>query len=102
MQVADAVAYAHGRGVVHRDLKPSNIILDDLGYPNLADFGIARELRDAVRLTAASEMVGSFDYIAPEILSGEEGGAASDVYGLAMTAYECLHGRPAPHSCACF
>lgn len=100
--VARAVAHAHSRGVLHRDLKPANILLSDEGQALLADFGVARHLESALRLTAVDEVVGTYRYIAPEQLAGEEIDERADVYGLGAILYECLTGQPPPrrrHGC---
>ncbi len=89
--LAEALAHAHGRGVVHRDVKPSNIMLDREGLPHLTDFGIAL-MAGSPRLTSANEIVGTPAYLAPEQLSGGEVGARADVYALALVLLECVTG----------
>ncbi|HEY4021558.1 MAG TPA: serine/threonine-protein kinase [Pseudonocardiaceae bacterium] len=90
--LAEALAHAHGRGVVHRDVKPSNIMLDRDELPHLTDFGIAL-LAGAPRLTGAYEIIGTPAYLAPEQLSGGEVGPPADVYALALVLLECLTGE---------
>lgn len=90
--LADALAHAHGRGVVHRDVKPSNIMLDHDDLPHLTDFGIAL-LAGTPRLTCANEIVGTPAYLAPEQLSDGEVGPPADVYALALVLLECLTGE---------
>lgn len=90
-QVAAALDAAHAAGVVHCDVKPANVICDDQGRAKLADFGIAR----AARGTAEHELIGTPRYIAPERIEGRAPSAQSDVYSLALVAYELLAGRPA-------
>lgn len=90
-QVADALAFAHVRGVVHRDVKPSNIIIQPDGAAVLLDFGLA-----AVRgwhLTLSGRILGSPAYMAPERIRGERGGAAADQFSLGVVLYECLTGE---------
>jgi serine/threonine-protein kinase PknK len=95
LEVADALAYAHDRGVVHRDIKPDNILLDQ-GRAMVADFGIASAVADAgsERLTQAGSSLGTPHYMSPEQASGEEADARSDVYSLACVLYEMLAGAP--------
>jgi serine/threonine-protein kinase len=97
-QVADALDYAHGRGVVHRDLKPENILLTGT-EALLTDFGIARAPRRAEpggeTLTAVGMTLGTPAYMSPEQAIGEqEVDARSDVYGLGCLCYELVSGRP--------
>jgi len=94
MQVARAVAYAHGKLVVHRDLKPANILVTDDGHVRLLDFGLAKLLEDgAARETRMTEMAGRAltpDYASPEQILGEPLTTASDVYSLGVVLYELL------------
>jgi tetratricopeptide (TPR) repeat protein len=94
LQVAQAVAHAHGRLVVHRDLKPSNILVAAAGSVRLLDFGIAKLLEtDAVRETRLTQMAGralTLEYASPEQVKGEVIGTATDVYSLAIVTYELL------------
>jgi formylglycine-generating enzyme required for sulfatase activity len=95
-EVADALAFAHGHGIIHRDIKPENILLEGK-HAVLADFGIARALiesRTGGRLTATGLSVGTPGYMAPEQLAGESVDARADVYALAVVAYEMLAGAP--------
>jgi tetratricopeptide (TPR) repeat protein len=91
--LADAVQSAHAAGLLHRDLKPGNVLLDPLAGPKLTDFGLAAPLDGGTGLTATGEIVGTPQYLAPEVLDGRVGPAA-DVYGLGTILYECLTGRP--------
>ena len=99
LQVADAVAYAHGKLIVHRDLKPNNILVSSDGQVKLLDFGIAKLLADdEADRTALTELSGpplTPDYASPEQIAGERLGTASDVYSLGVVLYELLTGsRP--------
>lgn len=90
-EVADALAYAHGRDLVHRDIKPHNILLTGDGHVKVADFGIARTL-DATHLTATGMVMGSAHYISPEQARGDHAGPASDQYALGCVLFEMLAG----------
>ncbi|WP_437733880.1 serine/threonine-protein kinase [Sorangium sp. So ce1335] len=97
-RTADALAFAHSRGIIHRDVKPSNIFLvaGDVGQLKLVDFGIARPDGESRRLTYTGGILGTPGYIAPEQIEG--GGALdarADVFSLACVFYECIAGRPA-------
>ena len=96
-QVAAAVDAANERGLVHRDVKPSNILIAAGDHAYLADFGIARETSpEATALTRSGDLIGSWDYMAPERLSGGAVDGRSDQYSLACVLFECLTGR-LPH-----
>src|SRR2546430_3878103 len=94
-EVADALAYAHQRGVVHRDIKPENILLQ-VGHALVADFGIARAVESrSTALTQPGMLIGTPDYMSPEQALGEqELDGRSDQYALACVLYEMLSGRP--------
>jgi Protein kinase domain/PEGA domain len=94
VQVAEALDFAHSKGVVHRDLKPSNIMLLSDGTAKVMDFGIARAVRFE-GLTATGAFLGTPDYVAPEIVEGGVADARSDLYSLGALYYELLAGaRP--------
>ncbi|MFF5344158.1 serine/threonine-protein kinase [Streptomyces althioticus] len=97
--IADGLAAAHAAGVVHRDVKPENVLLDMQGPLGpggshralLTDFGVAK-LIDTPRRTRASKIIGTPDYLAPEIVEGLPPRAAVDIYALATVLYELLAG----------
>jgi serine/threonine-protein kinase len=94
-QAAEALDFAHARGVVHRDVKPGNLLLDDRGDVRLSDFGVVRGGTRGGDLTLSGEVVGTPGYLAPEVARGGPATAASDVYSLALVARELLADHPA-------
>lgn len=98
--VADALDYAHARGLLHRDVKPANILLGDATPRRrilLADFGIARELGEISGLTATNMMMGTTAYCAPEQLQGLQLDGRADQYALGCTAFNLLTGSAPFH-----
>src|SRR6185436_4008074 len=97
--VAEALDYAHQRGVIHRDLKPENILLQH-GQPVVADFGIALAVSNAggQRVTQTGLSLGTPQYMSPEQATGDRAiDGRTDIYSLAAVLYEMLAGEP-PHS----
>ncbi len=90
--LAEALAAAHGRGVVHRDLKPSNILIDENGRAHIMDFGIARA-RDSEELTVAGQIVGTPAYLSPEQVRGEKIDHRSDQFALGLVLCEAIMAR---------
>ena len=91
-QVAGALDYAHGVDIVHNDIKPSNIIVGPDDHVTLIDFGIARALNQS-RLERVGVVVGTFEYMAPEIVNQGGGSPGTDLYALGVVAYQMLAGR---------
>ena len=91
-QVADALEYAHRRGVLHRDIKPSNLLLDAMGNVWVTDFGLAK-LEEGDDLSQSRELVGTLRYMAPERFRGKSD-RRGDIYSLGATLYELLVFRP--------
>ena len=79
----------HEAGIVHRDLKPSNIIIDADGTAMLTDFGLAKGRAYTV-LTKPGQVMGTLDYLAPELIKGSPATPATDIYALGCTIYECV------------
>src|SRR6266567_6790334 len=94
LQIASALEYVHGHGVIHRDLKPENILVDANDHIKLIDFGIAANVGSR-RITFAkfSPTTGTPDYISPEQVKGKRGDARSDIYALGVMLYELLTGK---------
>jgi eukaryotic-like serine/threonine-protein kinase len=91
LQVAEALAFAHDRGLVHRDVKPQNVLLTEEGRAKVTDFGIARSL-DVQGVTQTGTVLGTSDYIAPEQARGQPVDRKTDIYSLGAVLYELLTG----------
>ncbi|MBI2947167.1 MAG: protein kinase [Verrucomicrobia bacterium] len=94
--IAEAVHYAHERGILHRDLKPSNILIDQDDQPRVTDFGLAKRIEADSGLTVSGEMLGSPNFMPPEQAGLKRGqaGRQSDVYGLGGILFFLVTGRP--------
>jgi WD40 repeat protein/predicted Ser/Thr protein kinase len=94
--IAEAIHYAHERGILHRDLKPSNVLIDANDQPRVTDFGLARRLEGDSELTVTGQVLGSPNYMPPEQATARRGKVSrrSDVYSLGAMLYHLLTGRP--------
>ncbi len=94
--IAEAIHYAHERGILHRDLKPSNVLIDANDQPRVTDFGLARRFEGDSQVTLTGQVLGSPNYIPPEQALGKRGKVSrqSDVYALGAMLYHLLTGRP--------
>jgi len=92
VQVADALDFAHARGLVHRDVKPSNVLLDASEHAYLADFGLTERLGEPQAVEPG--VLGTIDYVAPEQIRGDQVDGRADVYSLGCLLCECLAGEP--------
>ena len=92
-QLAEALGYAHDRGVIHRDMKPSNVLVDARGGVFLTDFGIAKLMEGAAHFTATGAITGTPAYMSPEQAQGDKIDLRSDIYSLGIVLYEMITGR---------
>ncbi|WP_198174972.1 serine/threonine protein kinase [Spirosoma arboris] len=91
-QGLEGLAHAHKKGILHRDIKPANLMLTPEGSIKLMDFGIARVIGNQ-RLTQVNRIVGTLEYMAPELVQGEAPSPASDLYAMGILLYELLSGK---------
>jgi serine/threonine protein kinase len=96
LQICSGLKEAHAQGIVHRDLKPENVMIDSQGNVKIMDFGIARSMDAATRMTGS--MIGTPAYMAPEQVSGKPVDYRTDIYSLGLVLYEIYTGVPAFHA----
>ncbi len=92
-QVAEALDFAHAKGIVHRDVKPANIILIEGNRAKITDFGIAKIASGAANLTSTGQFLGTPNYMAPEQVKGAPVDGRTDIFALGICLYECLTRR---------
>ncbi|HEX8154417.1 MAG TPA: serine/threonine-protein kinase, partial [Thermoanaerobaculia bacterium] len=92
-QVAEALDFAHAKGIVHRDVKPANIILVEGNRAKITDFGIAKIASGAANLTTTGQFLGTPNYMAPEQIKGAPVDGRTDIFALGICLYECLTRR---------
>lgn len=97
--LAEALDFLHGRGLVHRDLKPANVMIEPSGRARLIDFGLAREVAEGSTVTAEGMLLGTPECMAPELFRGERAGSGADRFALGVMAYWLLGGHP-PFPCS--
>lgn len=90
-QICLAIDALHDAKIIHRDLKPENILLDSLGYIKLADFGNSIKLN--TMFSKANSVVGTFQYMAPELINGEQHSNKIDIWSLGVILYEMTVGK---------
>ncbi len=101
IQIADALAHAHARGVIHRDLKTANVVITTQGHVKVLDFGLAKKIQDDANEETrsmlsgfqGSDMVGTLPYMAPEILSGETADVRTDIWAFGVLLYNLATGE---------
>ena len=92
LQVLEGLGAAHELGIMHRDLKPGNIMITHRGFVKLMDFGIAR-LENTERMTRQNSVIGTLEYLSPELIKGGAPSKASDLYAVGVMFYEMLSGQ---------
>ena len=91
-QALEGLGHAHRKGIFHRDIKPSNLILKSDGTVKLMDFGIAM-IAGEQRMTQVNRVIGTVEYLAPELIQGKEPSVSTDLYAMGVTMYELLTGK---------
>lgn len=93
IQILKGLSAAHALNILHRDLKPANVMISNNGYVKLMDFGIAL-MENTTRLTTQNKVIGTIDYMAPELFTGDLPSVQSDLYAVGIMLYEMLKGIP--------
>jgi len=94
VKIAEALAYAHGKGVIHKDIKPQNVMVTDGRDVKILDFGISESVRTSMSRLANSSSSGTLVYMAPEQVKGKDVGPEADIYSFGAMLYELLSGHP--------
>lgn len=92
VQALDGLQHAHKKNIFHRDIKPANIMLTPDGTIKLMDFGIAKVAGEA-KMTQVNKIVGTVEFMAPELIQGKDASASSDIYAMGVTLYEMVSGK---------
>ena len=93
LQLCDAIGAVHEKNIVHRDIKPLNIFYQNDGLIKLSDFGISILLNSNLNLNESKRVVGTIQYLAPELVTGGKASFQSDIYSMGITFFELLTGR---------
>ncbi len=92
IQALEGLHHAHKKNVFHRDIKPANLMLTPDGTVKLMDFGIAK-IAGEQKMTQVNKIIGTIEFMAPELIQGKEASASSDIYAMGLTLYEVLSGK---------
>ena len=92
IQALEGLQHAHKKNILHRDIKPSNLMLTTDGTLKIMDFGIAKVAGEQ-KMTQVNKIVGTVEFMAPELIQGKEASAASDIYAMGVTLYELVSGQ---------